>query len=275
VGGDVYLRDLAATPGGGLAACGILYETGNSHNDAFIVSMDDQALPTAASQVGDSDNEEFSSIVASASGGLAVAGYTTSLSPSNEESLVAHTDADGMVEGCSWFSQLSMDVHYYSLGGSFTSLTSASITPMVTEPAIFHTVDITADTKLCSALPPTVSASITAVPAAGTLPFSSLMLVTLSNNYNGQTRRMAARIDLTLGNGNFYSNWRGGYTNIGAGQQYDASWTQSFPALATVLGENRFHLQAEDVTPLPYNAPPYPPAGDTDTGLQAVMTYAP
>jgi hypothetical protein len=31
------------------------------------------------------------------------------------------------------------------------------------------------------------------------------------------------------------------------------------------VGLNEFRLFAADVTPAPYNQPPYPPAGDTDT----------
>lgn len=46
-------------------------------------------------------------------------------------------------------------------------------------------------------------------------------------------------------------------------------------ALPVVIGDNHVTLVAEDVTPAPYNQPPYPPAGDTDTGRCKVTAFAP
>ncbi len=67
-----------------------------------------------------------------------------------------------------------------------------------------------------------------------------------------------------LAGGQGYSNWRAGFTNVGPGDSYLTSWVQNIPALGSLEGENLFTLVAEDVTPPPYNLPPYPPAGDTD-----------
>jgi len=121
----------------------------------------------------------------------------------------------------------------------------------------------------------TVSATLGCVPDSGVLPFNTLMTVTLGNNYGGQTRRMAARIDLTLGNGAYYPNWRAGYTNIAAGSSFVTSWAQSLPAVGSVVGGNLFHFVADDVTPAPFNQPPYPPAGDTCTDSCTVVGVAP
>ncbi len=129
--------------------------------------------------------------------------------------------------------------------------------------------------ELCHALPPTISASITALPSIGTVPFSTMMTVYLQNNYDEQNRRMAARINVVLANKAYFPNWRAGYTNLAPGENYTTSWIQNIPALGTVIGENRFRLIAEDVTPPPYNHPPYVPVGDTDTSLQIVTAYAP
>jgi hypothetical protein len=101
------------------------------------------------------------------------------------------------------------------------------------------------------------------------------MTVTLYNLYTGQTRRMAGRIDAILANGNFYSNWRSGFTNIGAGSSYVSAWSQNIPAAGGVIGANLFQLYAEDVTPAPYNQPPYPPAGDTDNAHCVVTGISP
>ena len=121
----------------------------------------------------------------------------------------------------------------------------------------------------------TVSAGMACTPSSGTLPFVTNMSVTLNNNYGGQIRRLAARINVTIGDGHSYSNWRAGWTNVAAGGSYANSWNQTIPALGAVIGSNVFELVAEDVTPAPYNQPPYPPAGDTDTSSCTVIGIAP
>jgi len=60
-----------------------------------------------------------------------------------------------------------------------------------------------------------------------------------------------------------------------AGGSYFTSWSQSLPALGTLVGDNIFTLVAEDVTPSPYNQPPYPPAGDTCSSWQMITAEAP
>jgi glucose/arabinose dehydrogenase len=121
----------------------------------------------------------------------------------------------------------------------------------------------------------TVAATLDCQPASGTVPFSTVMSVSLDNLYPGQARRIAGRIDAALGGGASYSNWRSGFTNVAAGGSYLASWNQQFPALAPLLGTNSFQLLAEDVTPAPYNQPPYPPAGDSASDGCQVLAFAP
>jgi hypothetical protein len=121
----------------------------------------------------------------------------------------------------------------------------------------------------------TVSCSYTCTPSIGTVPFASQMTTALTNVYTGQTRRLAARIDVVFAGGQFISNWRSGYSNVAVGESQTTSWNQSIPALASVIGDNVFSLLAQDVTPAPYNQPPYPPAGDTDTSDCTVTGVAP
>jgi len=113
--------------------------------------------------------------------------------------------------------------------------------------------------------PHTLDTGITCTPDAGALPFSSQMTVTLENIYTGQTRKFAAVISVEIASGASFGNWRAGSTNVAAGGNYITSWNQNIPALGTLVGFNRFELQAEDVTPAPYNQPPYPEAGCTDS----------
>jgi len=115
-------------------------------------------------------------------------------------------------------------------------------------------------TRLDSAV--TIAAALSCQPTAGTLPFITRMWVTLDNLYSGQSRRVAARIDVHL-------------ANIEAGGSYFTSWYQSLPALGTLVGDNVFTIIAEDVTPSPYNQPPYPPAGDTCSSWQMITAEAP
>ncbi len=121
----------------------------------------------------------------------------------------------------------------------------------------------------------TIDAALVCEPSTGTLPFVTQLWVTLGNLYAGQTRRVAARLDVQLAAGAYFPGWRAGYTNIGPGGSYFTSWNQNLPALGTLVGENVFTLAAEDVTPSPYNQPPYPPAGDTCTSQQIFTALAP
>jgi len=83
------------------------------------------------------------------------------------------------------------------------------------------------------------------------------------------------RIDVSLPSGSTVSNWRSGYTNIAAGGSYTTSWNQVFPGLGSLIGTTGFDLVAEDVTPTPFNQPPYPAAGDTDSAGCTVTAAAP
>jgi len=121
----------------------------------------------------------------------------------------------------------------------------------------------------------TVSADLSCVPDSGTVPFSTLMTVNLANEYTGQTRRIAGHISISLANGTSYSSWRSGYSNVASGNSFSTAWSTTIPALGSVIGTNLFTLAVEDVTPAPYNQPPYPPSGDTDISECTVTGVAP
>jgi hypothetical protein len=121
----------------------------------------------------------------------------------------------------------------------------------------------------------TVECSLTCTPPGGTVPFTTNMVAELTNTYTGQVRRMAARINVALASGATFSNWRGGYTNIAAGDTFSASWSQNIPAVGSVIGTNLFTMEAEDITPAPYNQPPHPMSGDTASDVCSVVGIAP
>lgn len=122
---------------------------------------------------------------------------------------------------------------------------------------------------------PTVGAELSCVPASGTVPFQTLLTISLDNLYTGQTRRLAGRIDVTLAGGTYIPSWRAGYTNVAPGASFASAFSVTIPALGSVIGNNDFLLLAEDVTPPPYNQPPYPAAGDTATDGCTVTGIAP
>ena len=108
----------------------------------------------------------------------------------------------------------------------------------------------------------TIDAVLQCTPASGTLPFEALISVALENRYPDQYRQVAARLGVELANGQSFPAWRSGSTTLDSGSSFSTVWSQPFPAFGSLVGENTFRLIAEDVTPEPYNQPPYPPSGD-------------
>ncbi len=142
------------------------------------------------------------------------------------------------------------------------------------------TADITSDTlsvliNTSEIAAGTVSAALTCTPGSGTLPFPSLFQANMTNNYAGQARRFHYTIDVTLAGGQQFSNWRSGWQNVHVGETYTRQWWQTIPDLPTVAGLNSFEMTVADVTPPPYNLPPYPPAGETDRDGCTVTGVAP
>jgi hypothetical protein len=121
----------------------------------------------------------------------------------------------------------------------------------------------------------TLLCDFTCSPDTGVLPFGTQMTAQLSNIYAGQIRRLAGHLDIHLASGAFFPNWRAGFTNVAPMSTFTTTWVQNLPALGALFGTNIFHLVAEDVTPAPYNQPPHPPAGDTDTAYCLLTGIAP
>lgn len=120
----------------------------------------------------------------------------------------------------------------------------------------------------------TISAQMNCLPSAGTLPFSSAMTVSLVNNVEDQARVAAGHIDLTLGNGVVYENWRSALVDLAPNGWEHWFWNQEIPACYPFLGNSEFRLMAEDVTPAPYNQPPYLASGDVSSRFCTVTGVA-
>jgi hypothetical protein len=121
----------------------------------------------------------------------------------------------------------------------------------------------------------TISAQMSCLPSSGTLPFTSAMTVNLVNNSEDQARTAAGHIDLLLGNGVVYDNWRSGWVNLEPGGWTRQFWNQEIPAHHSFFGSSEFRLVVEDVTPAPYNQPPYLASGDVSSRVCTVTGAAP
>jgi hypothetical protein len=121
----------------------------------------------------------------------------------------------------------------------------------------------------------TVTAGIQCVPSAGTVPFSTNVSVYLGNNCLLQDRTMAGRLDLDLADGTVIFGFRSGYSQIQTAGARTYNWSQNIPHIGRVVGVNTFTLTASDITVAPYNQPPYPPSGDSDTDICLVSGFAP
>ena len=126
----------------------------------------------------------------------------------------------------------------------------------------------------CEGVTGTIGTSLTCTPDSGVLPFTTQMAVELEN-LTTENRRAAARINLVIGNGTPYTNWRAGWTNLGPGELFATQWNQSLPGLGSLVGDNVFTVLGEDVTPAPYNQPPYSPSGDTAADNCTITATAP
>ena len=121
----------------------------------------------------------------------------------------------------------------------------------------------------------TISGDYTVSPLAGTLPFETNHQVYLRNMLHGtgapHTRTASVAIDVEIGSGAYFSNWRAGHTNLSPNETLFRNWPVAFPASPTLAGANNFHFRVVDTTPAPYNHPPYPPSGDSVTRVRSVV----
>ncbi len=107
----------------------------------------------------------------------------------------------------------------------------------------------------------TLDCSLNGTPGAETPPFTWRISVGLQN-LRPRPRRVAGRADLHFADGDTWTGWRSGFYNLaGNGREY-ISWSVDVPALQPLLGQLGLDLTVTDVTPAPWNQPPYAPAGD-------------
>ena len=120
----------------------------------------------------------------------------------------------------------------------------------------------------------TVNCSLTCLPSSGTMPFSSALTVTLTNN-TSYRRRVSSRLDVEFPGGALLAGWKHWTHILRPGGEKTFSFNKSFPINPKNCGTTTYTLNSEDVTLYPYNQPPNPPSGDTATSICTVEGIMP
>lgn len=119
------------------------------------------------------------------------------------------------------------------------------------------------------------SVSLACVPDSGTLVFQTMKDMEVKNPCVSQYRRIAGRLDVERADGSMLTYRRHGWLNLPAGTAYARSWPLLLPPRPSMVGTNTFFLVGEDVTPPPYNLPPYRPSGETQVDTCTVTATLP
>jgi len=112
----------------------------------------------------------------------------------------------------------------------------------------------------------TLNSFLVCHPTSGTLPLS-IQIISTTYNQTAHPRLCYGRVDLQTAGGLYMAGISAGEFNLppGVGEFYTVSWIKPLAARIPHVGLNHYHLLVVDVSPPPYNQPPYPPAGGWDT----------
>ncbi len=108
----------------------------------------------------------------------------------------------------------------------------------------------------------TIDATITCTPLYNTLPTTVNICVTIENLVDSP-RTVDGHIDLLLGSGEPLYEWRIRAVALPPLGSWEQCWNNQVLDLQSLEEKNIARLRVVDVTPPPYNQPPYPPSGST------------
>jgi len=113
----------------------------------------------------------------------------------------------------------------------------------------------------------TINAVLVCHPTSGTLPLE-IQIIATTYNQTGHPRECFGRVDLETAGGLYMASISKGEFSLpaGIGEYYSTSWIKPLPARILNVGVNRYTLIVTDISPLPFNQPPYPPSGSVNTG---------
>lgn len=107
---------------------------------------------------------------------------------------------------------------------------------------------------------------IATTPPAGILPAHPRFWLLIRQQTSPAVERTAAiNIGLRAAGGPYYPNWRTGTATITPDVDTLEIWNMVLPDSWSMVGENQLLLRLVDITPPPYNLPPYQPSGGTAT----------
>jgi hypothetical protein len=106
----------------------------------------------------------------------------------------------------------------------------------------------------------TIGATVTCDPQFNTLPATVNICVDIINLVDSP-RTVDGRIDVWLGNGDPLYEWRFRAIKLPPNGTWDRCWNNEMTDLQTLKDKNIVRLHVVDVTPPPFNQPPYPPSG--------------
>jgi hypothetical protein len=105
---------------------------------------------------------------------------------------------------------------------------------------------------------------IATTPPAGILPAHPRFWLLIRQQTSPAVERTAAiNIGLRTAGGPYYPNWRTGTATITPDVDTLEIWNMVLPDSWSMVGENQLLLRLVDITPPPYNLPPYQPSGGT------------
>lgn len=106
----------------------------------------------------------------------------------------------------------------------------------------------------------TFDAVITCNPLNNTLPATVKTCVNICNLVDSP-RTVDGRIDIWLGGGTPLHEWRFRAVELAPWETWDNCWNNQLQNLQSLEDKNIARLRVVDVTPPPFNQPPYPPSG--------------
>jgi len=105
--------------------------------------------------------------------------------------------------------------------------------------------------------PETLTALLSCTPSTVILPSSTHVGVKVENTGN-TPRIFAGNLALTLADGHSFPQWRQGLISLAPNETQMVNWNHPVPAYQSLVGSNSLALTWMDITPPPFNQPPYP-----------------
>lgn len=105
--------------------------------------------------------------------------------------------------------------------------------------------------------------SLSCYPNVLELPQECLITAQVGNASH-HLRHIDVGLSLRLPDGSVFENFRFTSFVFEEGEMQWNRWNQHFPPLPQLAGTTTYILRAVDVTPAPWNQPPYPPSGSSD-----------